>query len=280
VRGEGGCVVPGACGTFELIVHPEISNSETVNICEGETYTYPDGTIGSVSEMHTSVLTSSQSCDSIIITTLNVFMDQNVEVEASICNGETFVFPDGSSGSSAQTQTSVIEGSGGCDSTIVTTLSVTTVDVSVTAESSSLTANTEDATYQWVDCDDNFAVISGETNATFTPTANEGNYAVIVTQDGCEGMSACYYLGPSSLDDLDAFNIDIYPNPTEDNAYISWKGKILFIETISIDGRVLSNTDVSQLNAIQIDLSSHPSGMYLIHVVSQKDRGVYKLIKQ
>ena len=45
-------------------------------------------------------------------------------------------------------------------------------------------------TYQWVDCDNANAPISGETNQTFAPTVS-GNYACILSTNGCESTSAC-----------------------------------------------------------------------------------------
>jgi hypothetical protein len=64
------------------------------------------------------------------------------------------------------------------------------VDVTTTTTDFTIEANAVGLTYQWVDCDDNFAVIANETNQSFTATVN-GNYAVIVTDGACSDTSAC-----------------------------------------------------------------------------------------
>ena len=68
---------------------------------------------------------------------------------------------------------------------------ICTVPVSVTQTGSQLSADVAGATYQWIDCDNGNAAITGETAQTFDPTAS-GNYAVVVTLNGCTDTSACY----------------------------------------------------------------------------------------
>ena len=53
-----------------------------------------------------------------------------------------------------------------------------------------LTADQNNATYQWLDCDNNNSPITGETAQSYTPTVT-GNYAVEVTLNGCSTISEC-----------------------------------------------------------------------------------------
>ena len=76
----------------------------------------------------------------------------------------------------------------GCDSTITTTVNVSPVDTSVSLVGVTLTAATGGATYQWIDCDNGSLPIAGATGQSFMPSAN-GNYAVIVTVNGCSDTS-------------------------------------------------------------------------------------------
>jgi len=66
------------------------------------------------------------------------------------------------------------------NSTIILTNNDTTLSV---AESG--------ATYQWLDCANGNAIITGETNQDFMPTTS-GSYAVEVTANGCTLMSTCF----------------------------------------------------------------------------------------
>ncbi|WP_274475833.1 LamG-like jellyroll fold domain-containing protein [Mangrovimonas aestuarii] len=56
------------------------------------------------------------------------------------------------------------------------------IDATVSSDDSTLTANQTGATYQWLDSA--LEPILGETNQTFTPSA-DGNYAVEITMGGC-----------------------------------------------------------------------------------------------
>ena len=95
---------------------------------------------------------------------------------------------------SNNTATYTLVSASGCDSIVTLDLTITTVDAAVIVMSdSSLQAQLLDAgtTYQWVDCNNNFAVISGETNSIFS-TQNSGDYAVEVTINDCSAISDCY----------------------------------------------------------------------------------------
>ena len=82
----------------------------------------------------------------------------------------------------------------GCDSVLTIDLTINSVDNSVTQlDDITLESNTSNATYQWVDCEDGYAAIVGETNQDFVAGSN-GNYAVIVTENGCSDTSACYVI--------------------------------------------------------------------------------------
>ena len=80
----------------------------------------------------------------------------------------------------------------GCDSMLTLDLSIITIDTSVTysTSSSTLTALATNATYQWLDCNNN-SPITGETYQSFAPSSN-GFYAVEITQNGCTEISSCH----------------------------------------------------------------------------------------
>jgi len=60
------------------------------------------------------------------------------------------------------------------------------------------------ASYQWLDCNNNFSEIFGETNQVFSPASN-GSYAVEVTALGgvCSDTSTCTTISVIGLDELD-----------------------------------------------------------------------------
>ena len=64
-----------------------------------------------------------------------------------------------------------------------------------------LNANQTGVNYQWLDCDDNNAIVSGETNQSFTPAVT-GNYAVEVTMNGCVDTSDCFLVDYTGIEEL------------------------------------------------------------------------------
>lgn len=275
-------ITPTGCDSVvvtTLTVSAPINVSESVSICTGQTYTYPDGSTGNSSETHTSNLVTPAGCDSIVVTTLMVVASFNETESASICNGDTYTFPDGTTGMTDQTYTSSLISSGGCDSLIVTTLTVTTVDVSVTDNSPTLVANATGATYQWLDCDNGNAPISGETNASYTPSGIVGNYAVEVTQNGCTDVSACYLVDQNSLDDLFEGNVNIYPNPTDGTISIEWEGEMDKVEITDARGRVLETIEVWDNTKLTYDLGKYSDGMYFVLIHSDKGKMVFDIVK-
>ena len=58
------------------------------------------------------------------------------------------------------------------------------IDNDVNQFGSQLSSEQNGASYQWLDCDNNYAVISGETNQVFVANQS-GNYAVEITYSGC-----------------------------------------------------------------------------------------------
>lgn len=75
------------------------------------------------------------------------------------------------------------------------------VDMNVTQTGVTLTADQNNATYQWIDCDNNNSPISGETNQSYTPTVT-GNYAVEITLNGCNSVSECVLVDFTGVDEL------------------------------------------------------------------------------
>ncbi len=141
----------------------------------------------------------------------------------------------------------------------------------VTQVTDTLTATETGATYQWVDCNNSNAPISGETAREFTATTN-GNYAVEVTKGGCTVLSICTEIANLSTP---TFNIDtvitIFPNPTKGDFKVKINepaaltiydlmGKLVFDKTVS-----------SGANLIQTKMSS---GAYIIAIKTESGKYV------
>ncbi len=107
-----------------VTVNPTYSSTASASICQGDTYTFPDNTTATSATVHTSYISSVHSCDSTIVTTLTINPAFSSTVSASICQGDTYTFPDNTTATSATVHTSHLSSVNTCDSSIVTTLTI------------------------------------------------------------------------------------------------------------------------------------------------------------
>lgn len=116
--------------TSYIYVNPVYSSSDSDTVCSGDSYTFHDGSTATniTSQMsHTSTLTTVGGCDSTITTTIFVNPSYNSTVDDTVCSGDSYTFPDGSTQTNITTgltQTSSLTTVDGCDSIIVTQLVV------------------------------------------------------------------------------------------------------------------------------------------------------------
>ena len=95
-----------------------------------------------------------------------------------------------------------IPNAGGCDSLLTIDVTINPLpDNNVTQTGILLSSDQAGALYQWVDCDDNYAMINGETNVSYTPSLT-GNYAVEVTLNGCADTSACMLVDYTGIEEF------------------------------------------------------------------------------
>jgi hypothetical protein len=165
----------------------------------------------------------------------------------------------------ASTTTYTVTGTNanGCSNTAQITITVNPVpDVTVNNNANTLTANQADATYQWIDCNNNNAPISGATGQSFTPETS-GTYAVIVTLNGCSDTSACQTVIITGVDTpaLSKQPFSIYPNPNRGNFTIQSPIGGIF-ELMDVTGKILKTyTITNRQESIHEKL---PSGVYLV----------------
>ncbi len=115
---------------------------------------------------------------------------------------ESYTAPSGTVFTMSGLYYDTIPNAAGCDSIIAINLTVNPMpDTSVVQAGAMLTASQTGASYQWLDCDNSFAQITGETGQSFTPASMTGSYAVEIDLSGCVDTSACYYLDQTGIDE-------------------------------------------------------------------------------
>jgi len=156
-------------------------------------------------------------------------------------------------------------------------------DVTVSQSGIALTAQNVNVgiTYQWVDCNNSFAALSGETNQTFTAT-NNGSYAVIINENGCADTSTCYNVTSVGIIENDFGNkLIIYPNPTNGNFSIDLGEnlKTVMITLTDLLGKVIwcKSYNNSQLLNLKLEESA---GVYLLIVESGVKLATIRLVQE
>ncbi len=169
----------------------------------------------------------------------------------------------------------------GCDSIVTLNLTIIVVDTSVTVTAPSITANATGATFQWLDCNNAYAIIPGETNQGFTATA-DGNYAVEITQSGCKDTSACIPITTTGIHD-DNFRNDflVYPNPTDGIIFIELGKEYSSLEVTlrDVSGRVVEKNIYMSTKTISIDIDG-PKGFYFVELSTESEKTVFKIVNK
>ena len=192
----------------------------------------------------------------------------------------SYTAPDGLVYTTSGIKTAIIPNSTGCDSIITINLTINPVDVSLTVNNTVITANGTGANYLWVDCDNNYSPVSGETNQSFTATVN-GNFAVIVTQGSCSDTSVCTPItsvGMSSVQ-KNAF-LSIYPNPVSDELIIEIKGSTEKnnFEILNALGQIVFKSNFIEKTTIQT--RNFIPGVYFVKLENSQTFEIKKVVKE
>ena len=231
------------------------------------------------------VLTAANGCDSTVTTDVTVLPAITSSQTVTLCNGGSVTV-----GNSTYNTTGVFmdvfTAANGCDSTVTTDVTVNApIDTLVTiANGNELTvAEAGGASYQWVECDNlgTTTVLIGETNQTFTATAN-GSYAVEVTVNNCTEVSPCTTVSVLSVEETLLGAISLYPNPTQEITYLELDKVInsVGVTVIDITGRVMSTATYSNQKQVQLNTSNWENGLYMIELKIGDASKTFRLIKQ
>jgi hypothetical protein len=149
-------------------------------------------------------------------------------------------------------------------------IEVKTIDESVTQVGNVLTAVQLGATYQWLDCNNSFSMISGAVNQVFTAPSN-GSFAVMITGDGCVDTSLCKTVIGVGISSVHAEKeAKIYPNPasTTLNVLLSTVKKEDEVFLYNNLGQVVLSQKITSFNTI-INTEKLPNGIYLLNIKSR-----------
>lgn len=164
----------------------------------------------------------------------------------------------------------------GCDSIVTLNLTINSADKTVSQNNLSLTANAIGGIYQWIDCATNLP-ITGATLQSYTVSAN-GSYAAVVTQNGCTDTTNCIsFMNVGIIDDIQADNILIYPNPSNGNFTLEFGDNQLYsVEILDALGKVIYEKENAKgKNLLNVNAVS---GLYLMRISVHGTNNFYKLV--
>ncbi len=254
--------------TLNLTINNSTSGSESVTACGSYTWTANSMTY-TTSGTYTATLTSTSGCDS--VATLNLTINNSTSGSESVtaCNSYTWT-ANSMTYTTSGTYTANLTTASGCDSVATLNLTINTIDTSVSQTDFTLTANQAGATYQWVDCNNNYAEIVGETFIDFTPSAN-GSYAVIVSANGCSDTSSCVIINTIGVHESTLSQaITIYPNPTSGKLFVDIpsRNEDVIIRISNALGQVIVNQTFHPEEELTFFIDSE-SGFYLLEIETQ-----------
>ncbi|MFT6923492.1 MAG: hypothetical protein ACJA1C_002507 [Crocinitomicaceae bacterium] len=262
--------------TLDLTINYSDATTDVQTACDS--YLWIDGvTYTSSNTIATQTYTNAAGCDSTVTLDLTINNSSASTDVQTAC--DSYVWIDGNTytsnnNSAAQTLTNAA----GCDSIVILDLTINTVNISTTTTGVTITSDAVGVAYQWIDCSD-YSEIIGETNQSFTATIN-GDYAVIVTENGCSDTSTCVVINSIGINENDELNnVVIYPNPNNGIIHLEL-GSLsdVDIRVFSVQGKLVLEEKMINLPLHQIEFKA-PSGVYYLKIQSEGISKTYKLIK-
>lgn len=257
-----------------LTVLSPITGSFNASACDSYLF---NGNLETVSGMYYDTLTSASGCDSIVTLNLTINSSQSTTENIVACDQYNF---NGNLINMSGTYFDTLATMAGCDSIITLNLTINTANTNVGQVGLVLTAQAASADYQWLDCNNNYAILPNDTNAVYTATSN-GSFAVEITENGCIDTSSCYTINTFGVENQSGQNqLEIYPNPAEDFIFVNGITSQGTINLVNINGQLVNEYIVNPTSINMLDIRSLIPGIYFIQFVGENPSLVYKVVKK
>jgi|GEM_PF-5834355 len=255
---------------LNLVIKHPVERVDNVTACmqytwvDGNTYTNDNST----ATYH--VGTASNGCDS--IAKLNLVISNIVTGVDEVIACDPYTWIDGNTyygtiNTVTFTTTSVF----GCDSIVTLNLTMDTINTILTFVNGVPNVNQPNATYQWINCDENMPVV-GQTGTSFTPWY-EGNFACVITYRDCQDTTNCFHSAALSVENTGLENyVSVYPNPSKGNVTI--KVASLFdwtkVTVYNAAGQIVKQPVAVDSFTNELSLTNLSKGVYLVKIETDK----------
>jgi hypothetical protein len=231
-------------------------------ICAGDSVFY-NGYWLKNTGVYPKFISTNGNCENVEVLNLMVTPVSVTSQTINLCEGETF-----SIGNQTFDQSGIYETSfttqAGCDSLVTTNLTIDTVNAAIVLNNNVFTALniSQNAQLQWLNCDDDFAIITGETNPSFIAFSN-GNYALETISGNCRDTSSCVLLSSVGIHSITSNQLRIYPIPADETLILESEFSNLPIRIFDAQGRLVFET-ISNKKRTEINVRLFQSGLYFI----------------
>ena len=264
---DGSC-----CYTTSSITNQTACNNYIWN---GQTYT----TSGTYSWLGA----NAAGCDSTATLNLTINNATSSTNNQTVCYGSSYTI-NGNTYTSSGTYTDILTGSNGCDSTIITNLTVSSQVIATVSQVGldldvSVVGGSTPYSFQWN---------TTETTQQITPTAN-GTYWVIA-EDLNQCISDTVYFNvtwiSTDITELHIVSLSIYPNPSEDIFNITFTSKEkqnLQLRVLNMLGEEIYTENLESFvgnYTKQIMLGKYPDATYLLEIKTSEGIVNKKLMLQ
>lgn len=287
---SGGC---DSVITTNLTVYPTYRNNTAQTICQGKTVTLPDGQEVGNPGTYVTAFQTTQGCDSSFSLVLTVIPPPTFSFNVDLCQGETYLLPDGTPVTVSGTYISTLDDVNGCDSLVFTfatfhgfTPPVISGNDGVNAyHSESYTVpSVSGHVYTWTVTGGN--IVSGNgTDSICVQWLGMGNGIVVVSESDsqCEYVDTLFVnIGPVAVPDfVSDYTIRLYPNPAGGRCQVSWKGAGVVRSVIvrDLSGKTVSEQPEISGESVGLDLDNCSPGVYFVELIGPKVRVFLPLIR-
>jgi len=174
----------------------------------------------------------------------------------------------------------ILPNSAGCDSIVRLSLTIDSVNVNTIVSDPVITAVATNASYQWLDCGNNYTPISSATSQSFTAKYN-GSYAVKVSQNNCTDTSLCVLIINAGIEsNTSSENVYVFPNPNSGVVNIFLGNlKNVSVSVFDVSGKKVYQKDNINLSYFKFNLDVH-DGLYFLEISNEFVKQRFKIIKK
>lgn len=251
---------------LDLTIVDTVSSLQTLTVCDSFNW---QGTVYRENGTFINHFQTTKGCDSIVTLNLTVRKSSDTLIQITACRKFGFndkVYTEGGK------YYIKLRNRQGCDSLIELDLNIIALDTNITKLGNTLIALDSVATYQWVDCNDNFAAIPGATQKIYKPN-KDGSYAVITTIPPCIDTSFCLQIILSSAINIDGQSYFVYPNPVIDRLFVQFQNPVsgkLILMIRDMNGRSFMRKVMvrGEKKVMDVDVSGLVGGLYYLNIQS------------